>query len=546
MSRRKITLYDTTLRDGSQAENITFSLSDMVRIALALDLFGIDYIEGGWPGSNPKHMDFFEAIRREKLGTSRIAAFGSTRHAKNTPSQDANLKALVDCKAPVVTIFGKSWDLHVTDALRVSLDENLSMIETSLAFLKKKVDTLFYDAEHFFDAYRANPSYALKTLEAAASGGAECLYLCDTNGGNLPSDIKTITETVRAHLPGIDLGIHTHNDSSMAEANALMAVEAGACSVQGTINGLGERCGNCDLTAIIPALELKMNCQTVGKKKLQRLTELSRYIYEVSNISILDRQPYVGRSAFAHKGGIHVSAVQRNSKTYEHIAPEAVGNERRILISELSGRSNIIARSKVDLTKDPAAMKRVLEEIMRLEHEGYQFESADASFDMLVQRTLGLYAPFFKLHGFRVISENNDETARNSEATVKLEVGGRLEHTACESHDGPVSALDGAIRKALIPHFPQLSEMRLVDYKVVIFNPQEATQAHVRVLIESADSTNVWRTVGASANIIEASYIALVDAIEYKLLLLSKHKPQKKQSAKKAAATKRVATKSKK
>ena len=446
MALRRVTLYDTTLRDGSQAEGIAFSLADMVRVAKVLDQFGIDFIEGGWPGSNPKHMDFFNAIRKEKLRHALVAAFGSTRHAKNTASGDANLRALVDCKAPVATIFGKSWDLHVTDALRVSLGENLSMIETSLAYLKARIPTVFYDAEHFFDAYKANPAYALKTLEAAASGGAECLYLCDTNGGSLPSEVLAITQTVRAHLPDVALGIHTHNDANMAEANAIMAVEAGVVSVQGTINGIGERCGNCDLVSVIAALELKMGRPCVGRKALARLTELSRYVYELANMPPLDRQPYVGKSAFAHKGGVHVSAVARNSRTYEHVEPESVGNERRILVSELSGRSNLVARSRVDLSKDPEGMKKVLDELMRLERDGYQFESADASFDLLVRRSLGLYKPFFKLHGFRVIAENSDAGPSSSEATVKLEVNGRMEHTACESADGPVSALDGALR----------------------------------------------------------------------------------------------------
>jgi 2-isopropylmalate synthase len=517
-TQQTVEIYDTTLRDGTQGEGVSISLAGKLEIAEALDDFGVHYIEGGWPGSNPKDMEFFAQARSLKLKHARLAAFGSTRHAKKTPGKDPNLRRLVESEAPVVTIFGKSWDLHVTDALRVDLATNLKMIESSVRYLRDRCETVLYDAEHFFDGYKAKPEYALQTLEAAAAAGAECLILCDTNGGALPGEIREITATVRDRFPAARVGVHPHNDGGMAVANAIEGVCAGATHVQGTMNGIGERCGNCDLTSVIPTLELKLGRRCVGAKKLQQLTELSRLVYEVANVPILDRQPFVGRSAFAHKGGIHVSAVARNERTYEHVTPESVGNERRILVSELSGKSNLLAKSRVDLSKNPEAMQEVLEKVMQLELEGYSFESADASFDLLVRRTLGLVEPFFELKGFRVISEVRDSEDRVSEATVRLAVGGELMHTAAESTEGPVASLDGALRKALVDHYPELAELRLVDYKVVIVDAAQAAAAHVRVTIESADHNDVWTTVGASANIIEASYLALVDSIEYKLL----------------------------
>ncbi|MHC4871596.1 MAG: citramalate synthase [Planctomycetota bacterium] len=533
MAAKKVEIYDTTLRDGTQGEGVSISVAGKLDIARELDKFGIQYIEGGWPGSNPKDMEFFEQAKKLKLKTARIAAFGSTRHAKNKPSEDPNLRKLVESRAPVLTIFGKSWDLHVTDALRVSLDANLKMISSSISYLKKKCETTFFDAEHFYDGYKNNPEYALKALEAAADAGAECLILCDTNGGCLPSEIRDITSMVVDKFKGIDVGIHTHNDGNMAVANAVVGVEAGAVHVQGTTNGIGERCGNCDLTSVLPILELKMNRKCVGKKSLKSLTEVSRFVYEVANVPILDRQPFVGKSAFAHKGGIHVSAIARNEKTYEHVRPEDVGNERRILISELSGKSNLLARSKSDLSKNPEAMKKILSKIMELEKEGYVFESADASFDLLVKRTLGTIKPSFELKGFRVISEAREDETRISEATVRLDVAGEKMHTAAEGTEGPVDALNSALRKALEPHYPVLEELRLVDYKVVIVDASRASQAHVRVTIESADHHDVWTTVGASANIIEASYLALVDAIEYKLQKTGKAVKKKKIKTKK-------------
>lgn len=526
---KKVDIYDTTLRDGTQGEGVSISVAGKLDIARELDNFGIDFIEGGWPGSNPKDMEFFTEAQKVKYKNARIAAFGSTRHAKNKPADDPNLQKLVASKAPVITIFGKTWDLHVTDALRVSFDTNLEMIASSISYLKKKCERIFFDAEHFFDGYKNNPEYALKALEAAADAGAECLILCDTNGGCLPQEIDDITGLVVKRFSGTQVGIHTHNDGGMAVANAIMAVRAGASHVQGTTNGIGERCGNCDLSSVIPTLELKMDKKCVGKKALKYLTEVSRFVYEVANVPLLDRQPFVGKSAFAHKGGIHVSAIARNQKTYEHVTPEDVGNERRILISELSGKSNLLARSKTDLSKNPEGMKKILAEIMKLEKEGYVFESADASFDLLVKRTLGELEPYFTLKGFRVISETREDGIRNSEATVKLDVNGSKMHTAAEGTEGPVDALNTALRKALEPHFPELKELRLVDYKVVIVDASRASQAHVRVTIESADHNDVWTTVGASANIIEASYLALVDAIEYKLQKEHKRpKPRKK------------------
>jgi 2-isopropylmalate synthase len=535
MATRKVEVYDTTLRDGTQGEGVSISIGGKLDIATTLDEFGVHYIEGGWPGSNPKDMEFFKQVKKLKLKNSKIAAFGSTRHAKNTPASDPNLKKLVASKSDVITIFGKTWDLHVTDALRVSLSKNLEMISSSIKYLKKNAPQVFFDAEHFYDGYKKNQKYALNALAAAADAGAECLILCDTNGGTLPDEIYDITADVIKNIPGVEIGIHTHNDGNTSIANALMAVKAGASQVQGTINGIGERCGNCDLTSVIPTLELKMGINVVGKKKLAHLTEMSRRVYEIANVPILDRQPFVGKSAFAHKGGIHVSAVARNSSTYEHVTPEAVGNERRILISELSGKSNILARSKVSLKDDPKAMKMILNKLMLLEKEGYVFESADASFDLLVRRELGLIKPAFTLKGFRVISETREDGTRISEATVKLDVNGIREHTAAEGTEGPVDALNLALRKALMHHFEELKEMRLTDYKVVIVDASRASQAHVRVTIESADHNDVWHTVGASANIIEASYLALVDALEYKIMKGFSKKGKKKKQPKKAS-----------
>ncbi len=511
---KRVEIYDTTLRDGSQGEGITFSVADKLALTRELDSLGVDYIEGGWPGSNPKDIDYFAAVRKLRLQKAQVTAFGSTRHARNTPGTDPNLQKIVAAKTGVVTLFGKAWDLHVRDALRVSLSKNLDMISSSVKYMTKKTGEVLFDAEHFFDGYAANPAYALKALTAAAEAGAGGLILCDTNGGNLPNDIAEITSRVIKMFPGLRVGIHTHNDAGMAVANSIAAVQAGARHVQGTMNGIGERAGNADLAQVIPVVELKLGLKSVGRRKLRRLTEVSRFVYETANMALQDTQPFVGRSAFAHKGGIHVSAVLRNPTTYETVEPEAVGNERRVLVSELSGKSNLAARSKL-LRANPEKMELVLSRIMALENEGYSFENADASFELLVLKALGRYQSQFELTAFRVMSEFQEHGRRLSEATVKVKVGEEEYHTVSEGDHGPVSALDGALRKALVSRYPVLKHLRLVDYKVHIVNPQAAAEARVRVVIESANHRAVWSTVGVSANIIEASCLALVDSIEY-------------------------------
>jgi len=530
----RVEIFDTTLRDGTQSEHIAYSLKDKLTIAHELDALGVDYIEGGWPGSNPKDMSFFEAARTEKWKNARITAFGSTRHAKNTPAADPNLTALVQSKAPVLIIFGKSWDFQVTEALRVSLDDNLKMIESSVKYLSQNCDEMLYDAEHFFDGYKHNPKYALNSLRAAANGGAKCLILCDTNGGTLPEELFEIVGTVGKEFPGMRIGIHPHNDSGVAVANALAAVRAGARHVQGTINGFGERCGNVDLLPVIANLQLKMNLDCLqGKKSLVKLTEVSRFVYEAGNVPPRDNQPYVGRSAFAHKGGVHVSAVNRSAATYEHVEPETVGNTRRVLISELSGRSNVVAAMghKFNLKENPDDLKRVVERIMELENRGYIFEAAEASFELLVRKTLDQHVPFFDLHGFRVITDTEDNHT-HTEATVKIEVKGQVEHTAADGN-GPVNALDGALRKALEKFYPELKQIHLLDYKVRVINPKDATEARVLVTMVSTDGKGTWTTVGVSENVIDASWHALVDSVEYKLYLTrgDAHVPARKNKA---------------
>ncbi len=516
---RRIEIFDTTLRDGTQSEHIAYSLTDKIDIAHELDNLGVDYIEGGWPGSNPKDMAFFDQAKTEKWNHARITAFGSTRHVKNKPEDDPNLNALIDSGAPVLIIFGKSWDFQVTDALRVKLEDNLAMISSSLKHLSKHCKETLYDAEHFFDGYKNNPSYALDSLSAAVDGGAQCLILCDTNGGTMPNEIREMVSVVVKKFPKMRVGIHPHNDSGVAVANALAAIEAGASHVQGTINGFGERCGNVDLVPVIANLQLKLGLTCLnGSESLTKLTEISRHVYEVGNLPPRDNQPYVGRSAFAHKGGIHVSAVNRSTATYEHITPEVVGNSRRVLISELSGRSNLVAMagSKFGLKERPEDLKKVLDRLMELENQGYVFEAADASFDLLVRKTLNTHQPFFNLHGFRVMTEVDDKGVSVTEATVKLDVGGQVEHTAAEGN-GPVNALDGALRKALEKFYPEVGDIALVDYKVRVCNPKQATRATVLVLIVSSDHKNRWTTVGVSENVIDASWHALVDSIEFKL-----------------------------
>jgi 2-isopropylmalate synthase len=515
---KKIYLYDTTLRDGAQTEGVSYSLEDKLAITQKLDELGIDYVEGGWPGSNPKDILYFQKAKKLKLKHAKVAAFGSTRHAKNKAEQDPNLKALIAAGTPVVTIFGKSWDLHVKYALRVSMEDNLAMIYDSVKYLKKKGKEVIYDAEHFFDGFKDNPEYAIKTLQMAEEAGADCLALCDTNGGSLPFEVEEIVAKV-VRIVKSPLGIHAHNDADTAVANSVSAVKSGAVHVQGTINGLGERCGNGNLCSIIPALNLKMGLDALNQKQLAKLTAVSRYISEVANMVPNDHQPYVGLSAFTHKAGIHVSAVERKSETYEHIAPEVVGNHRRVLVSELSGKSNILfLAQKLGLELDPnkPETKEILQTVKELEHEGYQFEAAEASLEILIKKATGHHKKFFELKGFKVIVERRNEEMV-SEATIKLIVGGELVHVAAEG-DGPVNALDSALRKGLGKFYPQLAEMHLVDYKVRVLNTGAATAAKVRVLIESQDQDKIWATVGVSENIIEASWKALVDSIEYKLL----------------------------
>lgn len=515
-----IKLYDTTLRDGTQAEDVSFLVADKIRIARILDEMGVHYIEGGWPGSNPKDIAFFKEIKDVRLKQTKVAAFGSTRRARTSPEKDNNIQTLIAAEPDVITIFGKTWDFHVREALRISLEENLELIYDSLEYLTKNVPEVIYDAEHFFDGYKANPEYAIKTLKAAQEAGAECIVLCDTNGGTLPFEVAGIIRKVRQEIKA-PLGIHAHNDSECAVANSLVAVEEGAVHVQGTINGFGERCGNANLCSIIPALQLKMGHDCVSEEQLAGLRQVSRTIYEMANLVPNKHQPYVGNSAFAHKGGVHVSAIQRHPETYEHLRPEKVGNITRILVSDLSGRSNILAKAaqfNINLdSKDPATQD-ILEKIKDMENKGYQFEGAEASFDLLMRRAMGGLETFFSVIGFRVIDTKRHEDEKPfSEATVQVKVGGRIEHTAADGN-GPVNALDHALRKALESFYPQISETKLFDYKVRVLPASKGTASLTRVLIESGDKETRWGTVGVSDNIIDASYQALVDAFHYKLL----------------------------
>jgi len=520
---RQIEIYDTTLRDGAQSEDVSFSVEDKLRIAEKLDELGIHYIEGGWPGSNPRDAEFFKKVKKLKFTTSRIVAFGSTHKASHEVHDDPNIKALLSAKTSGVTIVGKTWDFHVKEALRVSLQTNLDLIYNSISYLKKRVQKVFFDAEHFFDGYKANPEYAFKALDAAVSGGADCLVLCDTNGGTLPHEIERIIKELIAHSLKLKapIGIHAHNDTDCAVANSIIAVELVASQVQGTINGLGERCGNANLISIIPNLKLKLKYDCITDYQLKKLKEVSRFVTEISNLRHFRRQPYVGDSAFAHKGGIHVSAVERHPDTYEHIKPELVGNYQRVLISDLGGKSNIIRKAReFNLKIDPDSPKvaQVVKKMKELENQGFQFEGAEASFELLMKKTFGLHRKFFDLIGFRVIVEKREEGEEPlSEATIMVRVDGKLEHTAARG-SGPVNAIDNALRKALEKFYPQLKQVKLIDYKVRVLGAGTGTSAKVRVLIESGDDTHKWGTVGVSENIIEASWQALVDSIEYKLL----------------------------
>ncbi len=523
---QEVKLYDTTLRDGTQAEDFTLSLEDKVRVALKLDDLGIHYVEGGWPGSNPKDMAFFDEIRNHGLKQTRIAAFGATHHPTGSAETDENLKALIAAKTPVVTIFGKSWTVHVKDALRTTLERNLEIIRDSVGYVHGHVQTVFYDAEHFFDGFKANPDYAIATLRHAVEGGAACMILCDTNGGSLPGEIREIISVFREKLPGVPFGIHAHNDAELAVANSLVGVEQGAVQVQGTINGIGERCGNANLSSVIPNLCLKMNIPCLSPENLRKLHSVSRFILETANVPANRFQPYVGRSAFTHKGGVHISAIGKNPKTYEHISPDLVGNHRRILISDLSGRAAVKLKAEIygiHLTKRDPIARQVLEELKELENQGFQFEAAEASFELLINKAMGRSRRFFELLGFRVIDQKLSEGQEAvAEATIRVTVDGKTEHTAALGN-GPVNALDNALRKALEKFYPELREMQLSDYKVRVLPGLPGTAAKVRVLIESHDATDHWSTVGVSHDIIEASWQALVDSINYKLYKAQKH-----------------------
>ncbi|HJZ54279.1 MAG TPA: citramalate synthase [Gemmataceae bacterium] len=512
----RVFIYDTTLRDGSQGEGVNFSLQDKLLLTRRLDEIGVDFVEGGYPLSNPKDFEYFRAVRELPLKHTKVVAFGMTRRKNSSAEADTGLKALLDARTPVVTIVGKTWDFHVTDVLGTTLDENLRMIADSVAFCRSQGREVFYDAEHFFDGYRANPEYALKTLRAAATAGAGVVILCDTNGGTMPERVGDVVTEVRRQLP-CEIGIHCHNDCELAVANTLAAVRAGTTQVQGTINGIGERCGNVDLISVIANLALKYGYEVLQPESLVRLTETSRYAYELANMNFRNGQPFVGASAFAHKGGMHTHAVAKDPTTYEHVRPEAVGNERRILVSELSGQSTILAKTtKYAISHDKALMTKILTQVQDLEHAGYEFEAAEASFDLLVKKAAGLYWPWFERIAYRVNIEADADGTPVTEATVKLKVGEAMQHTVSEG-DGPVNALDGALRKALMSSFPRLEEMQLVDYKVRVVNPKEGTAARVRVVIESRDHADVWGTVGVSENVVEASWLALADSIEYKL-----------------------------
>jgi len=514
----QIYLYDTTLRDGTQREGISLSAEDKLKIAHMLDDLGVHYIEGGWPGSNPKDAEFFQRIREAPLRHARVAAFGSTRHAGGSCDRDANIRALVDAQTPVVTLVGKSSVLHVEKVIETTLEENLAMIADSVAYFKAMGKEVVYDAEHFFDGYKLDAAYALLTLGAAADAGADTLVLCDTNGGSLPNEVAGIVRDVRARFASnIQIGIHTHNDGALAIANAMAAVQEGATQAQGTINGYGERCGNMDLIPLIANLQLKLGYACVSDTQLARLSELAYYVAAIANLNPDTHAPYVGHSAFAHKGGIHVAAIAKVEHSYQHIDPALVGNQKRVVVSELSGRGNVRMRAE-ELGLDIHGNERaVLQQIKDRESKGFQFEAAEGSFEMLVRRSAEGYTPPFELLDFTVTVEKRGDREITSLATVKVRVGTDLMHTAAEG-DGPVNALDGAIRKALLPHYPELAEVRLVDYKVRIIDEHRGTAATPRVLIESARGDERWSTIGASPNIIEASYQALWDSLELPLL----------------------------
>ena len=544
---RQVKIYDTTLRDGTQAEEFALSLPDKIRVAQKLAQLGVHYVEGGWPGANPKDKDFFTEIRNYDLGSTRVAAFGSTHHKDSAPDTDSNLQELLISRAPVITIFGKSSVFQVKEILQTTLERNLELITGSVAYLKPRVEEFFYDAEHFFDGFKENHEYALKSLEAAVAGGADCLVLCDTNGGTLTSQLAEIIKAVKKRFPRVPLGIHAHNDSDLAVANSLAAVELGCVQVQGTINGVGERCGNANLCSIIPNLKLKMDIDCISDDHLRLLSEVSNFVYELANVRPNRYQPYVGRSAFAHKGGVHAAAVKRNPRAYEHIVPEIVGNIRRIPVSDLSGRGNILLKAhdlgletsthdaqvraaliklrtilklddqNLELPPHDAVVKLILDRVKELESQGYQFEVAEASLEMLLRAALGKHKEYFRLQNYRVVDQKaGTGESPLPEATIRVHVGLHEVHTAAMGN-GPVDALYNALLKALVRFYPRLMEVSLEDYKVRVLPGMHGTSAKVRVLVESRDAREWWGTVGVSHDIIEASWQALVDSINYKL-----------------------------
>lgn len=518
MDSKLIELFDTTLRDGTQGEAVSLTVRDKIIIAQKLDDFGIDIIEGGWPGSNPRDAEFFNEIKKVKLNHAKMCAFGSTARYPDKIESDPNLIALLKAETPYVSIFGKTWKFHSETSLGLTEDQNAELIQNSVKFLKDNGRVVIFDAEHFFDGYKDDKAFAIRMLNSAVAGGADVIVLCDTNGGSLPSKVKSIIEDVKKSVSA-PIGIHAHNDSDLAVANSLAAVESGAVHIQGTINGVGERCGNANLVSIIPNLILKMNCITKKKLELKHLTALSNSIYEIMNITPIKNAPFVGKSAFAHKGGIHVSAVLKDSRMYEHISPALVGNSQRVLVSDLSGQSNIKYKAKefgVEVNDDNGFTKKLVNKIKELEFQGYQYDGAEASFELILMNEKKEFSPFFKTIDSRIYTFFDNNSHNNAEAVLKIEVNGEVEHTAAEG-DGPVNALDKALRKALNRFYPEISSIKLVDYKVRVLDEKEATAAKVRVLIESSDGEETWSTVGVSTNIIEASWQALCDGMNYKL-----------------------------
>ncbi|MDP4097724.1 citramalate synthase [Paenibacillus sp. P96] len=516
---KTISIFDTTLRDGTQGEGISLSADDKLKIAKKLDDLGVHYIEGGIPGSNSKDIEFFKRVQQLGL-KAKITAFGSTRRKESVADQDANLQRILQSGAHAATLVGKSWDFHVHTALQTTLEENLAMIYDSIAFLKRSGMEVIFDAEHFFDGYKHNPEYAVAVMRKAQEAGADWLVMCDTNGGSMPHEIYEIVTSLGQSVESARLGIHTHNDCELAVANALTAVQAGARQVQGTMNGYGERCGNANLCSVIPNLQLKLGYECIREEQMKQLTNSARYISEVANVNMPVNQPYVGNAAFAHKGGIHVSAIMRDSRTYEHIAPETVGNKQRVLVSELAGQSNVLSKAKdIGVHLDPSSeeARSVIDKIKELEHQGYQFEGADASLELLIREANGEMKELFTFESFKVLVEKSAGKAVVSEAFVKLNVAGSSVYTAAEGN-GPVNALDNALRKALAQYFPALRDMHLSDYKVRVLDEKDATAAKVRVLIESKNYENTWNTVGVSGNVIEASWEALVDSFRHALL----------------------------